>query len=70
MLEPTIIYKGTRLALEMNWQKVKIESDSQILINHIRGVNYHWRIATLVANTLSLTMATGEKLEGHSEVKQ
>lgn len=53
MLEATTMYEGTRLALEMNWQNVDIESDSQIVIKHIRRVKYHWRIATLGTYTLT-----------------
>lgn len=45
-------YEGLRLVIENHSEEIELESDSQFIIIHIKGVNYHCWIISIIADTL------------------
>lgn len=42
--------EGVKLATEQWWQDVLIESDAELVIKHINGASFLWKLDTIVEN--------------------
>lgn len=42
--------EGVKLATEQRWQDVLIESDAELVIKHINGASFLWKLDTIVEN--------------------
>lgn len=48
------VVEGVRLALSNDWKNVIVESDSAIVIDHLLGRNFAWRVESELSNALVL----------------
>lgn len=49
-LEAKAVLHAVQLAVEKRWPRTVIESDSEIVIDHLKGTTYLWRIDTILSN--------------------
>lgn len=49
-LKALAIMEGVKFVVEERWLKVRIESDAEMVINHLKETTFLWRIDTIVAN--------------------
>lgn len=54
-LEANTILQAVTIAVEKRWHRVTIESDAEVVINHLRGTDSLWRIDTIMLNVKMLT---------------
>lgn len=55
-LEALAIVEGMILATESGWRDIVVESDSEVVINHLKGIKFSWRIEAILPRVR--TMAT------------
>lgn len=62
MMEAEAILLGVKLAMEKGWNREVIESDSEVVINQLRGNIHQWRNETICTNitTLAGTIRSAE----------
>lgn len=53
-LEAVAILQGIRLIATKGWQSVIVESDSAIVIDHMMGTHFAWRVEPILANVVAL----------------
>lgn len=49
-LEEKAILEGIKLASLNKWQNLAVELDATVIINHLNGINFSWRIKTILLN--------------------
>lgn len=58
-MEVEAIFLGIKLAIKKGWDRVEIESDSEVVNNQLRGNLHHWRIETTCSNITTLAENIG-----------
>lgn len=53
-LKAKAILQGIRLAKDKEWQIIVVESDAEVVINHLKGMDFLWRIDMIMSNVLGL----------------
>lgn len=51
------ILEELRLLMDKMWQNIVVESDVEIIINHLKDTNFIWRIDVISSNVLGLARA-------------
>lgn len=53
-MEVVTIHESLRVAKEMRWRNIVIESVSQVVIQQIREVSTQWRMNAIILNIVAL----------------
>lgn len=53
-LEAKAVLLGVKLAIENNWDSIVLESDAEVVLNHVLGIAHFWEIETTIRNSLYL----------------
>lgn len=53
-LEARAVYEGVKLTIENSWESVEIESDAEVVINHVKGTTKFWQIESIIQNSIYL----------------
>lgn len=54
-MEAAAIVDGILLAVEMGWSHIRVDSDSETVITHLKGATFTWTIDAILSHARPLT---------------